>query len=76
MFTLTLDDCFWAESCYLFSQKHSVGYVRLGSKYTFHIQTFERKIQHEFVSGQNKLLANSFLQRMLLALQQQFFVKS
>ena len=36
--------------------------------YTSDIQTFEKKTQQKFVSCQNKVLANSFFQRKLLAL--------
>ena len=57
--------------------KNSIRDVRLGSKYTSDVQTFERKTQQKFVSCQDKLLSNSFFQRKLLALKHLWvFVKS
>ena len=56
----------WGLKAVNYFRKKKPSDVRLGSKYTSDIQTFERKTQQKFVSCQNKILAKSFFQRNLL----------
>ena len=71
------DEAYWRKQLGKIVKIFHLRRPRLGSKNTSDIQSWERKTQQKSISCQNKLLANSFLQKTLLALQHlKVFAKS